>query len=119
MRAVLLISHGSRYQKTVDEIAILSNALKERKAADIVEFAFLELAAPSIPEGIDICAEKGATEILILLNFLNAGRHVDVDIPDIIEESQKKHPGVSIRISKPVGQHDRIVDLFLDIIKSS
>ncbi|MCA9399739.1 MAG: CbiX/SirB N-terminal domain-containing protein, partial [Candidatus Omnitrophica bacterium] len=86
MRAVLLISHGSRYQKTVEEIKSLSKVLKERKAADIVEFAFLELAVPSIPEGIDICVEKGAAEILVLLNFLNAGRHVDIDIPDIIEE---------------------------------
>ncbi len=117
MKAVLLISHGSRSFQTKKEVEALVKRLQKRKAADIVEFAFLELEVPSIPEGIDICVSKGAEKIKVFLNFLNSGRHVDTDIPAIVKESQKKYPKVKISISKPVGQHPGIEELFLDFLK--
>lgn len=115
--AILFISHGSRSEKTIQEIKNLLLKLREKIDIPIVEFAFLEIEKPSIAEGIDICIDKGADNILILLNFLNAGRHVDTDIPEIIHTSQKKHPHVSIKMSQPIGQHPQIVDLFADLIK--
>ncbi len=117
MKAVLLISHGSRSPETKKEVADLVERLRLRRAADIVEFAFLELEEPSIPGGIDICVQKGAKEIVVLLNFLNSGRHVDQDVPRIVNEAGVKYPGVRISITKPVGQHPKIEDLFLDLLK--
>lgn len=117
MKAVLLISHGSRSSETKREISQLVDRLRSAGGADIIEFAFLELETPSIPQGIDMCVEKGATRVIVLLNFLNSGRHVNVDIPAIVEESKKKYPDISISITIPVGQHPGIDALFLDIIK--
>ncbi len=117
MKAVLLISHGSRSAETKREVSELVERLRTKNAGDIVEFAFLELESPSIPEGIDMCISKGATKVVVLLNFLNSGRHVDVDIPAIVAEAQKKHPKISIAITMPVGQHPGIDGLFLDILK--
>jgi sirohydrochlorin ferrochelatase len=118
MKAVLLISHGSRSPETKKEVADLADRLQSRRAAEIIEFAFLELESPSIPEGIDICVTKGADKIIILLNFLNSGRHVDSDIPEIVAKARLKHPQITISITKPVGQHPKIEDLFLDLLKS-
>ena len=117
MKAVLLISHGSRSAETKKEVVDLVERLRHRRAADIVDFAFLELESPSIPEGIDLCIQKGAGEVIVLLNFLNSGRHVDSDIPRIVDELRLKHPRVKISITKPVGQHPKIDDLFLDLLK--
>lgn len=117
MKAILLISHGSCSSKTVDEIKNLVVRLQTQNVVDLVEYAFLELADPSIPEGIKLCIEKGATEVEVLLNFLNSGRHVDKDIPKIVKDTQKQFPAVQISISKPVGQHPDIINLFLDMIK--
>ncbi len=117
MKAVLLISHGSRSPETKREVQDLVERLRRRRAVDIVEFAFLELEDPDIPGGIDICVKKGAEEIVVLLNFLNSGRHVDVDVPHIVEEAQARHPKVKMSITKPVGQHPRIEELFLDLLK--
>ena len=75
MRAILLVSHGSRSPKTKEEILVLMERLRQRFPLDIVEFAFLEIEPPNIPDGIDQCVLKGATEIIVTLNFLNAGRH--------------------------------------------
>ncbi len=116
MKAVLLISHGSRSSATKREVSELVERLRRAKAGEIVEYAFLELESPSIPEGIDICVGKGATQVTVLLNFLNSGRHVDVDIPEIVAEAQKKHPAIPILITKPVGQHPDIEKLFLDLL---
>lgn len=112
-----MISHGSRLSQTKKEVVRLLRKLTEKSDADILEYAFLEIEKPNIPEGIDICVRKGAREIVLALNFLNAGRHVDMDIPKIIRDARKKYPAVSIRSTRPVGQHPDIVELFLDMIK--
>ena len=100
MKAILLVSHGSRSPKTKEEISVLVNILRQRFPEAIVEFAFLEIESPSIPEGIDKCVSQGATQIVVTLNFLNAGRHVDEDIPAIVLAAQKKYPHIKFTISK-------------------
>ena len=93
--------------------------LQHKSQIPIFEHAFLDVAPPSIPKGIEVCVNKGATEIIILLNFLNAGQHVDEDIPYIVNECREKYPDVKFDITKPVGQHDQVIDLFLDLINKS
>ena len=115
-KGVVLISHGSRLSKTKEEVIVLVDKLKALSGIDIIEYAFLEIESPSIPEGIERCISKGANNVIVLLNFLNAGRHVDVDIPAIVKEVSLKYPAVNITITKPVGQHERITDLFLDLM---
>ena len=116
MKAVLFISHGSRLPKTEDEIRAFVEELKKKTGISVFEYAFLDIMHPSIPEGIDVCVEKGATQIIVLLNFLNAGRHVDEDIPCIVDEARIRHPKVTFHITQPIGQHEKIIDLFLDMI---
>ena len=116
MKAVLFISHGSQFSRTKEEVVAFLRRLKQRSKADLFEFAFLELEKPGIPEGIEKCALSGAGEIILLLNFLNSGKHVDIDIPEIVRQAQLRHPGINFRITKPVGQHPMIVDLFAEMI---
>ena len=116
MKAVLLVSHGSRSPKTKEEVVSLVKKLKTKSGLAIVDYAFLEIESPSIPEGLEGCVNKGAKEIIVLLNFLNSGRHANDDIPAIVAEAQTKYPNVKIFITSPVGQHPKIVDLFTDLI---
>jgi sirohydrochlorin ferrochelatase len=119
MNALLVISHGSHSPKTKDELEHLVRQLKKQLPGRIVECAFLEITSPNIPEGIESCIHKGATSILVLLNFLNSGKHVDEDIPAIIEHARKKHPHVRISLSRPIGKHRGIVDLFIEAVQSA
>ena len=116
MRAILLVSHGSRSAKTKEEVSALVEDLKKRTGIAIFEYAFLEIERPGIPEGIDICVAKGAAQVIILLNFLNSGRHVDNDIPEIVRRAGEKYPHVRFSITGPVGQHPRVAEFFLDQI---
>ena len=116
MKAVLLISHGSRSSKTKEEIVRLCRMIKEKISMDIIRFAFLEIEQPSIPEGIEQCVLEGANEITILLNFLNSGKHVDEDIPAIIRHAEQKYSHVKFTITRPITQYDLMADFYKTIL---
>ncbi len=116
MRSILLVSHGSKAPQARTEIEALAALLKKRSGVGIVQPAFLEIEPPDIPAGIEQCVHKGATEVTVLLNFLNSGRHAGEDIPRIIRQARKDHPGVKFRMTKPIGQEDYLVDIFLKLL---
>lgn len=113
MNAILLVSHGSKEPTARQEIEALIPKIKKRSGVPIVHSAFLEIESPDIPGGIRQCIEEGATQVTILLNFLNSGRHASVDIPKIIRQACKDHPGVKFNITRPIAQQDTVVDIFL------
>ncbi len=116
MRSILLVSHGSKAPKARKEIEALAAQLKKRSGVALVQPAFMEIESPDIPEGIYRCVQKGATQITVLLNFLNSGRHAGADIPKIIRQAREDHPGVKFRMTKPVGQEEYLVDIFLKLL---
>ena len=101
------------------EVIGLSLALKRKVCAPIFEYAFLDVEQPNIPAGIKACIRQGATHIVVLLNFLNSGEHAVKDIPRLIRATLKDFPRVSVSMTKPIGQHEEILRLFLDIIRKN
>lgn len=115
MKALLLIAHGSRRAASNDEVRQLARRLAERAGGryDMVDAAFLELAEPSIPDGIQCCINRGAQEVVVLPYFLSAGRHVAEDIPNEVQTKIDQYPDLSIRIAPYLGSADGVVDLLL------
>ena len=118
MKAILLVSHGSRSTRTKEEVLVLVCALRKLFPLCIVEFAFLEIEPPSIDEGIAACVKAGAKELVVALNFLNAGRHVDEDIPAIVRTAGEQYPSVKFTMTKPLGRHPMVPNLFADLINN-
>ncbi len=115
MKSLILVAHGSRRAESNDEVRQLTVALRERagEGFDAVSCAFLELAEPSIPDGIEASVRDGATDITVLPYFLSAGRHVVTDIPNEVAVKQAQYPDVSIRIAPYLGAARGIADLLL------
>ena len=105
MPSLLIIAHGSRRAASNDEVRALADAVRAQpgQAYAHVEAAFLELAEPSIAEGLAALAAKGATEIVAFPYFLAAGTHVAQDIPEAIAEFADSHPGVAVRLTPHLG----------------
>ncbi|MDP1645618.1 MAG: CbiX/SirB N-terminal domain-containing protein [Thiobacillus sp.] len=105
MSSLLTIAHGSRRAASNDEVRQLADAVRAQpgQAYAHVETAFLELAEPSIPDGLVALVGKGATEIVAFPYFLAAGTHVAQDIPDAIAEFTAKHPEVAVRLTQHLG----------------
>ncbi len=105
MPSLLIIAHGSRRAASNDEVRTLADAVRAQAGATWahVETAFLELAEPSIPDGLAALAAKGATDIVAFPYFLAAGTHVAQDIPEAIAEFSAAHPGVAVRLAPHLG----------------
>ena len=118
INAALIISHGSRTSQSHEEVIRLGETLCQRSGWPIVETAFLEVDQPNISAAVKTCVEKGATHVVVLLNFLNSGRHVLEDIPHAMDRVKKQFPNTTFEISPLVGSHPAILDILMDYLKS-
>lgn len=116
--ALLLIAHGSRHEASNDEVRALTARLRELAGDrfELVDCAFLELAEPSIPDGIQRLIDGGARSVTVLPYFLAAGRHITEDVPALVEEKRAEHPEVDIRIAPYLGTSDEIPRLLLSLV---
>jgi sirohydrochlorin ferrochelatase len=117
MKTLLLIAHGSRREASNDEVRRLTRRLNAINPAGFagVETAFLELAQPSIPEGLAACVAKGASEIVVFPYFLAAGTHVARDIPEEIQAFQASHPQIKISLTRHLGDSDLLPQAILQV----
>lgn len=116
MKALLLVAHGSRRTASNDEVRELADRLRAVATEyDVVDSAFLELAEPSIPDGIEQSIQKGATDITVLPYFLSAGRHVATDIPEEVEGKVKEYPEINIEIVPYLGTSAQIPNILLQL----
>jgi sirohydrochlorin ferrochelatase len=115
MKSLLLVAHGSRRAASNDEVRELTQRLAGQTGSDYgyVDCAFLELAEPSIPDGIQRCIDAGSTQVVVLPYFLSAGRHVSEDIPAEVKVKQDQYPDLQICISNYLGAAQGITDLLL------
>ena len=60
-----------------------------------------------------MCADDGATSIIVLPYFLNSGRHVVEDIPNIVEQTRPDYPDVDIKVAQHLGASDLMMDLLI------
>ena len=119
-KSLLVVAHGSRKKISNIEIHQLANNISMKlQTFSIVEACFLEIAEPSIPQGIESCVKQGASEVLILPYFLAAGRHVIEDIPNIVDEEKIKYPDISITSLPYFGSSPVIVDILKTLAENN
>ena len=121
MKALLLIAHGSRRKQSNDEVVVLADRLKQNCSGqyNIIHAGFLELAEPLIPDGIKKCVDDGATSIIVLPYFLNSGRHVVEDIPNIVEQTRPDYPDINIKVAQHLGASELMMDLLISSANST
>src|SRR6056300_1055065 len=109
MKAILLVAHGSKKIESNCEVSVLANKMMNYlgNRFDFVEYGFLELGRPFIPEAIDICAKRGASKITVVPYFLSAGRHVKIDVP------------MEIEMANYLGSRDEIADLLVKLAENN
>ncbi|NDP48143.1 MAG: cobalamin biosynthesis protein CbiX [Sulfuriferula multivorans] len=117
MKTLLLIAHGSRRAASNDEVRQLTHRLNAINPPGFsgVETAFLELAQPSIPEGLAACLAKGASEIVVFPYFLAAGTHVVNDIPEALQAFQSAHPQIKVSLTRHLGDSDLLPQAILQV----
>ena len=116
-RHLLIVAHGSRRAASNDEVRALGGRVRALRDPGIeqVEVAFLELAEPSIPQGLANCVAAGASEIIVFPYFLAAGTHVASDIPEALDAFREQHPEIQLRLASHLGASAALPLTILDV----
>jgi sirohydrochlorin ferrochelatase len=112
--ALLLVDHGSRFSSANQVLDDLVALLRRLRPDLIVHAAHMELASPSIPEGLAACAAAGASEIVVHPYMLAPGRHASEDIPRMVKEATRDLKGVTCRVTTPLGVHQKLAEIILE-----
>ncbi|NIC00208.1 CbiX/SirB N-terminal domain-containing protein [Halobacterium sp. R2-5] len=110
--AVLLVGHGSRREKSNEQVRTLAADLEDRLGVP-VDAGFLELAEPSLADAIDALA-PAVSSISVVHLSLFAASHVKNDVPAALRRARAEHPGVDFDNGSHLGVHPAFVDLLDD-----
>jgi sirohydrochlorin cobaltochelatase len=111
---LILLGHGSRASKTLEEMEELAAKLQHSSGNLAVKPAFLTLLEPDLAQAVDAAIADGAGEIHVLPLFFFSGKHVMEDIPGIFRELQAAHPGVKLVLREAVGRHPGFFPFILE-----
>ena len=118
---VLFMDHGSRNDasnKRLHDLAKLyqQSVPSSKTTTVIVRAAHMEIATPSVQDGIVSLIEAGVDEIVCHPYFLSPGRHVKEDIPRIVTEAiEALNVEIPVRTTDPVGS---VTDIMLKAVHS-
>jgi sirohydrochlorin ferrochelatase len=114
-----VVAHGSRRAESNDEVRALAQLLRAQASDfDVISCAFLELAEPSIPDGLRDAIAAGAREVVVVPYFLSAGRHVVTDIPGEVDVVRAEHPDITITLAPYLGAAPELPGLLLKQARS-
>lgn len=116
MQGVLILAHGSRRVETETILNSLVKKVREKTGGTPVESAYLQFSEQNLEAGTEQLFKKGATSIRVIPMFIFDGIHVTQDIPEELERLAVKYPGISISMSRHLGDDDRIADIIVDRI---
>lgn len=123
---ILLMDHGSRNEASnqrLHELARLyeksvvpATATHPGTTRIVVKAAHMEIATPSVQDGIQALLLEGVDEIVCHPYFLSPGRHVVEDIPRIVAAAiETLSVEIPVRTTDPVGS---VTDIMIGAIHS-
>ncbi|MGA5703614.1 sirohydrochlorin chelatase [Peterkaempfera bronchialis] len=110
---VLLVGRGSTDPDANSEVHKAARLLWEGRGLAGVETAFVSLADPDVPAGLERCRLLGARRIVVLPYFLFTGI-----LPDRVDRQAADwaadHPDVEVRRAGVMGATEELADLVLE-----
>jgi sirohydrochlorin cobaltochelatase len=108
--AILLAGRGTTDPDGNADVVKVARLLWEGRDYEFTETAFVSLARPSVPEGLERCRRLGARHIVVARYFLFPGV-----LPDRVAEQAAgfaaAHPGLDVRTTDVLGDCDEVAGL--------
>jgi sirohydrochlorin ferrochelatase len=111
--AVLLVGRGSTDPDANSDLAKAARLLAEGRGLGEVEPAFVSLASPSVPEGLERCRRLGARRVVVAPYFLFTGVLVE-RIAAQAAGWAGAHPEVEVRVAAHLGVDLRLARLVVE-----
>jgi sirohydrochlorin cobaltochelatase len=108
--AILLAGRGTTDPDGNADVVKVARLLWEGRDYEFTETAFVSLARPSVPEGLERCRRLGARHIVVARYFLFPGV-----LPDRVAGQAAgfaaAHPGLDVRTTEVLGDCDEVAGL--------
>ena len=115
MQAILLIDHGSVRAEANDMLHDMASLLQSMVGSSvIVRAAHMELAEPTIAQGVSACVEAGARDVIAFPYMLSPGKHSTGDIPRLVADAAAAYPDVTVRVTAAFGVHEKLAEVIME-----
>ena len=118
MQATLLFAHGSRDPAWGQPFEAMRARVQAARPDAPCALAYLELMQPDVAAACVQLAAQGVRRVRVLPVFLAAGKHLRVDLPELIAQAQAAHPQLQFEVLPPAGEsaalQNAIVELALN-----
>ena len=114
MTGYIVFAHGSSVESANEAVRAVTRQLRERAGYEAVETAFLEGGSPDLAGAVEKLSARGVGKIVVIPYFLTLGLHLQRDLPRLISEIERAHPGLSIEVTPPLDGHPAMIDALLD-----
>ena len=105
MRALVLLSHGSRLEASNQEMMELGQRMADisHQPFDKIQCAFQQFAQPAFETVMEELARNGTRDVVVCPLFLSSGNHVRVDLPEMIAKAAGRYPDIKISLTPHIG----------------
>jgi sirohydrochlorin cobaltochelatase len=115
--AILIVGHGSREVRSNEGFETFVRAYRDHTAARrpgvTVAHAYVELAQPSVDEGLAALAPTH-DRIIVVPFFLFLVGHTKNDIPIALARARENFPGTSFLATRELGVHPLLLEIAYD-----
>ena len=109
-RALVLFAHGARDPQWAQPFQKLREMIVQQMPDVPVSLAFLELMTPRLPERVQQLVQDGCIDVTVVPVFFGQGGHVLRDLPVMIDQLRKDHPGLTLKVAEAVGESAQVLN---------
>jgi sirohydrochlorin ferrochelatase len=113
-KGLLIVDHGSTKEEANKSLEDIEKLVQQLIPTIVVKHAHMELADPTIKDGIDALVAENVTEIHVFPYMLAPGRHATKDIPNIISNLKTTYPTCTFTVTSPLGVHQKLAEIIIE-----
>jgi sirohydrochlorin cobaltochelatase len=115
MQAVIVLAHGSRDPLWRAPVEAVAQQIRGADSTVQVACAYLEMCGPDLPTAVEAVMANGASRVRVLPLFFGMGKHAREDLPVLMADLARRHPGVSFEQLPAAGEDARVTALLAHI----
>jgi sirohydrochlorin cobaltochelatase len=107
---LLLFAHGARDPRWAEPFTAVVQRIQALAPRLPVRLAYLEFMTPPLAAAASELAAAGCTAVDVVPLFLGAGGHVRRDLPLLLAELERNHPGTAWNLRPAIGEAAAVID---------
>lgn len=116
---LIILGHGSKAPEATETLAAVTAMVRDRVSYNLVEYALLQISKPPLGAVVEKMAGEGVEKIVVMPFLIAVGVHLKTDIPEELDALSKKHPGLELHLTGPLGADSRLAEIVVDRVKET